>query len=145
MRSFSNKISQFEMFLAYNIIILSIVCYNYILVGRFNAVSERQKRTELRRFERRSRFYIQWSRWDRRSLNARSTFTHREIHVNATSNQKVDTSQTFSCFFSILFQKIATVLKSIIHLKINNYTIDEITEKRTFSKDSKRNMLSFSR
>jgi hypothetical protein len=32
-----------------------------------------------------------------------------------------------------------------MHLKINNYVIDEIIEKRTLSKDSKRNMSSFSR
>ncbi len=32
-----------------------------------------------------------------------------------------------------------------MHLKINNYAIDEISKKRTLSKDSKKNMLSFSR
>jgi pimeloyl-CoA synthetase len=75
----------------------------------------------------------------------RSTLTQRDVDVNTTSNQKIDTSQTFLCFFSILFQKIANVLKSIMHLKINNYAINEITEKRTFSKNSKKSISSSSR
>jgi hypothetical protein len=75
----------------------------------------------------------------------RSTFIQREIDVNATSNQRIDTSQTSFCSFSILSQKIANALKNIMHLKINNYAIDEITEKRTFSKDSKKSMSSFLR
>ncbi len=75
----------------------------------------------------------------------RSTFIQREIDVSATSSQKVDTSQTSFYFFSILFQKIANALKSIMHLKTSNYAIDEVTEKRTLLKDSKKNMSSFSR
>jgi hypothetical protein len=75
----------------------------------------------------------------------RSTFIRCEIDATTTSSQKIDTSQTFSCSFSILSQKITNALKSIMYLKTNNYAIDEDTEKRTFSKDSKRNMSSFSR
>jgi hypothetical protein len=78
-------------------------------------------------------------------ITIRSTLIQRDVDVSTTSCQRVDTSQTFFCFFSILFQKIANVLKSIMHLKINNYAINEITEKRTFSKDSKRSMSSSSR
>jgi hypothetical protein len=75
----------------------------------------------------------------------RSTFIQREIDVNATSSQRIDTSQTSSCSSSILCQKIANTLKNIMHLKTNNYAVDEITEKRTLSKNSKRNMSSFLR
>jgi hypothetical protein len=78
-------------------------------------------------------------------ITIKSTLIQCDVDVNTTSSQKVDTSQTFSCFFSILSQKIANVLKNIMHLKINNYAINEVTEKRTFSKNSKRNMSSSSR
>ncbi len=78
-------------------------------------------------------------------ITTRSTFTQREIDVNSTSCQRVDTSQTSFCSFSILSQKIANVLKSIMHLKTNNYAVDEVTEKRTLLKDSRRSMSSFSR
>jgi hypothetical protein len=78
-------------------------------------------------------------------ITIRSTFTQREIDVNATSNQRIDTSQTFFCSFSILTQRITNALKSIMHLKTNNYAIDEITEKRTLSKDSRRSMSSLLR
>jgi hypothetical protein len=78
-------------------------------------------------------------------ITMKSTFIRCEIDVKATLSQRVDTSQTFFCSFSILSQKIANVLKSIMHLKINNYVIDEVTEKRTLSKDSKRSMSSLSR
>jgi hypothetical protein len=74
----------------------------------------------------------------------RSTFIQREIDVNTTSNG-IDTLQTFSCSFSILSQRITNALKSIMHLKTNNYAIDEITKKRTLSKDLRISMLSFSR
>jgi hypothetical protein len=75
----------------------------------------------------------------------RSTLTQRDVDVSSTSSQRVDTSQTSSCSFSILSQKIANALKSIMHLKTNNYAVNEITEKRTFSKDSRRSMSSSSR
>jgi hypothetical protein len=75
----------------------------------------------------------------------RSTLTQRDVDVNTTSSQRVDTSQTFSCSFSILSQKIANALKSIMHLKTNNYAINEVTKKRTLSKNSKRSMSSSSR
>jgi hypothetical protein len=78
-------------------------------------------------------------------ITMRSTFTRCEIDVTTTSCQKIDTSQTFFCFFSILSQRIANVLKNIMHLKTSNYAIDEIIEKRTFSKNSKRSMSSLSR
>jgi hypothetical protein len=78
-------------------------------------------------------------------ITIKSTLIQRDVDVNSTSNQKVDTSQTFSCSFSILFEKIANTLKSIImHLKINNYAINEITEKRTLLKDLKKNISSSS-
>jgi hypothetical protein len=75
----------------------------------------------------------------------RSTLTQRDVDASTTSSQEVDTSQTFSCSFSILFQKIANTLKSIMHLKTNNYEINEITKKRTLSKNSRRSMSSSSR
>jgi hypothetical protein len=78
-------------------------------------------------------------------ITIRSTLTQRDVDANMTSSQRVDTSQTSSCFFSILSQKIANVLKNIMHLKTNNYAVNEITEKRTLSKDSKRSMSSSSR
>jgi hypothetical protein len=78
-------------------------------------------------------------------ITMKSTFIRCEIDATATSSQRVDTSQTFFCSFSILSQKIANALKNILHLKTNNYAIDEITEKRTLSKDRKRSMSSFSR
>jgi hypothetical protein len=74
----------------------------------------------------------------------KSTLIQRDVDASTTSNQKVDTSQTSSCSFSILSQRIANVLKIIMHLKTNNYAVNEITEKRTFSKNSKRNMSSSS-
>jgi hypothetical protein len=78
-------------------------------------------------------------------ITMRSTLIQRDVDVNTTSSQKIDTSQTFSCFFSILSQKIANALKSIMHLKINNYAVNKVTEKPPFSKNSKRNMSSSSR
>jgi hypothetical protein len=78
-------------------------------------------------------------------ITIRSTFIQRDVDVNTTSNQKVDTSQTFSCSFSILSQRIANALKSIMHLKTNNYAVNEVTEKRTLSKNSKKSMSSSSR
>jgi hypothetical protein len=75
----------------------------------------------------------------------KSTLTQRDVDVSTTSSQRVDTSQTSSCSFSILSQKVANALKSIMHLKTNNYAINEVTEKRTFSKNSKRSMSSSSR
>jgi hypothetical protein len=88
--------------------------------------------------------------WKTRSIlhsiiTMRSTFTQRDVDVSTTSSQKIDTSQTFSCFFSILSQKIANALKNIMHLKTNNYAVDEVTEKRTLSKNSKKIMSSSSR
>jgi hypothetical protein len=74
----------------------------------------------------------------------RSTLTQRDVDANTTSNQRVDTSQTSSCSFSILSQKVANASKSIMHLKTNNYAINEITKKRTLSKSSKRSMSSLS-
>ncbi len=75
----------------------------------------------------------------------RSTLIQRDVDASTTSSQKVDTSQTSSCSFSILSQKVANALKSIMHLKTNNYAVDEVTEKRTLSKNSKRSMSSSSR
>jgi hypothetical protein len=78
-------------------------------------------------------------------ITIKSTFTQRDVDVNTTSSQRVDISQTFFCSFSILSQKIENALKNIMHLKTNNYAINEITEKRTLSKNSKRSMSSSSR
>jgi hypothetical protein len=78
-------------------------------------------------------------------ITMRSTLTQRDVDVNTTSNQRIDTSQTSSCSFSILSQKIANALKNIMHLKTNNYAINEITKKRTLSKNSRKSMSSSSR
>jgi hypothetical protein len=78
-------------------------------------------------------------------ITIRSTLIQRDVDVSTTSSQKVDTSQTFFCSFSILSQRIANALKSIMHLKTNNYAINEVTKKRTLSKNSRKSMSSSSR
>ncbi len=78
-------------------------------------------------------------------ITIRSTLTQRDVDVSTTSSQKIDTSQTFFCSFSSLSQRIANVLKNIMHLKTNNYAIKKITEKRRLSKNSKKSMSSSSR
>jgi hypothetical protein len=78
-------------------------------------------------------------------ITIRQKLTQRDVDVSTTSSQRVDTSQTFFCSFSILFQRIANALKSIMHLKTDNYAVNEVTEKRTLSKSSRRSMSSSSR
>lgn len=57
---------------------------------------------------------------------AESTLNQRAKEVIVTFYQKIDTSQTFFCFFSILSQKKVKALKNIMHLKTNRYAVDEI-------------------
>ncbi len=78
-------------------------------------------------------------------ITSSSTFIRRDESVITTFNQEMNTSQIFFCFFSTLFQKNVKTLKSIMHLKIDKYAMNEITEKRTLSQKSKRNISSSSR
>jgi hypothetical protein len=78
-------------------------------------------------------------------ITSSSTLIRRNDNVITTFNQKTNTSQTFFCFFSILFQRNMKTLKNIMHLKIDKYAMNEITEKRTLLQKSKKNMSSSSR
>ncbi len=70
----------------------------------------------------------------------KSTLNQRIDDVSVTFNQRIVTSQTFSCFFFALFQKDVKALKNIMHLKTNKYARNEIMSKRTLSQKSKRSM-----
>jgi hypothetical protein len=78
---------------------------------------------------------------------SRATFNKLDVVIQQTLTRSVITSSTSSFCFSIeeiLIQKEIEILKNIMHLKIENYTINEITEKRTLSQNSERSMsLSF--
>ncbi len=74
-----------------------------------------------------------------------STLNRRDDDVSAMFNQRVNTSQTFFCSFTVLSQKDKEALKSIMYLKTNNYAVNEVTEKRTLSQKSERSMSSSSR
>ncbi len=55
------------------------------------------------------------------------------------------TSSSCSSVGGILTQEEAATLKSIMHLKTRNYSVNEITDKRTLSQDPERSMSSSSR
>ncbi len=63
------------------------------------------------------------------------------------TRNEVTSSTSSSCSFieEILIQNEIEILKSIMHLKTKNYTINEITNKRTLSQNSDRSMSSSSR
>jgi hypothetical protein len=72
--------------------------------------------------------------FDRLDIVVQSTFIHNEV----TSS----TSSSDSFIKEILTQNEIEILKSIMHLKTKNYTINEITSKRTLSLKSDRSMSS---
>ncbi len=77
-----------------------------------------------------------------------TTFKELDVDVQQTFNSKKITSSTSSFCFSIreiLIQKKTTILKSIMHLKTKNYSVNEIIDKRTLSQNLERSMSSFSR
>ncbi len=74
----------------------------------------------------------------------------KEFDVDAQqtfSEKKITSSTSFFCFSinEILTQKKTTNLKSIMHLKTKNYSMNEIIDKRTLLQSFKRSMSSFSR
>jgi hypothetical protein len=76
---------------------------------------------------------------------SRTIFSKLDVVVQQTLIRSEITSSTSSfCFFikKILIQEEIEILKSIMHLKIENYTINEITKKRTLSQNSERSMSS---
>jgi hypothetical protein len=76
---------------------------------------------------------------------SRTISSKLDVVVQQTLIRSDVTSSTSSfCFFieEILTQEEIEILESIMHLKIENYTVDEITEKRTLSQSSERSMSS---
>ncbi len=77
-----------------------------------------------------------------------TTFKEFDVNAQQTFSRKKITSSTSSFCFSIeeiLIQKKTTILKSIMHLKTKNYSMNEITDKRTLSQNLERSMSSSSR
>jgi hypothetical protein len=72
--------------------------------------------------------------FNRLDIVVQSTLIHNEITISTSS----------SCSFieEILTQSKIEILKNIMHLKTKNYTIDEITSKRTLSQKFDRSMSS---
>jgi hypothetical protein len=76
---------------------------------------------------------------------SRTTFSKLDVVIQQTLIRSEITSSTSLFCFSkkeILIQKKIEILKNIMHLKIENNTINEIIKKRTLSQNSKRNMSS---
>jgi hypothetical protein len=77
-----------------------------------------------------------------------TTFKKFDVSAQQTFNRRKITSSTSSFCFSIeeiLIQKKTTTLKSIMHLKTKNYSVNEIIDKRTLSQNLERSMSSSSR
>jgi hypothetical protein len=77
-----------------------------------------------------------------------TTLKKLDVDAQQTFNRKKITSSTsFFCFSikEILIQEKTTILKSIMHLKTKNYSMNEIIDKRTLSQNLERSMSSFSR
>jgi hypothetical protein len=77
-----------------------------------------------------------------------TTFSELDVNVQQTFNDETITSSTSSFCFSIkevLTQKKTTTLKSIMHLKTKNYSMNEIIDKRTLSQSFEQSMSSSSR
>jgi hypothetical protein len=76
-----------------------------------------------------------------------TTFNEFDVDVQQTFIDEKITSSTLSFCFSIkkiLIQKKMTILKSIMHLKMRNYSVNEIIDKRTLSQSLERSMSSSS-
>jgi hypothetical protein len=80
---------------------------------------------------------VQHATFRRPDIDAQSTFAHEKI----TSS----TSSSCSSIEVILTQDEKTAFESIMHLEIENYFVNEITNKRTLSQDLERSMSSSSR
>jgi hypothetical protein len=79
---------------------------------------------------------------------SRAIFNKFDVVIQQTFIRSEIISSTSSFCFStkeVLIQEKIEILKSIMHLKIENYTINEITEKRTLFQSSERSMSSFFR
>ncbi len=77
-----------------------------------------------------------------------TTLSELDVEAQQTSNREKITSSTSSFCFSIkkvLTQKKTTTLKSIMHLKTKNYSMNEINDKRTLLQSLERSMSSSSR
>jgi hypothetical protein len=77
-----------------------------------------------------------------------TTFKELDVDAQQTFNSRKITSSTSSFCFSIkeiLIQEKTTILKSIMHLKTKNYSVNEIIDKRTLSQNFDRSMSSSSR
>ncbi len=77
-----------------------------------------------------------------------TTFRELDVSAQQTFSRKKITSSTSSFCFSveeILIQRETTTLKSIMHLKTKNYSVNEIIDKRTLSQNLERSMSSPSR
>jgi hypothetical protein len=77
-----------------------------------------------------------------------TTFKKLDVSAQQTFSRRKITSLTSSFCFSIkeiLTQKETTILKSIMHLKTKNYSMNEIINKRTLSQNLERSMSSSSR
>jgi hypothetical protein len=76
--------------------------------------------------------------------------TFNELDVDAQQafiDEKITSSTSSFCFSieEILTQEKTTILKSIMHLKTRNYSMNEIIDKRTLSQNLERSMSSSSR
>ncbi len=77
-----------------------------------------------------------------------TTFKKLDVSAQQTFNRrKITSSTSFFCFSieEVLTQKKTTILKSIMHLKTRNYSMNEIIDKRTLSQSLERSMSSSSR
>jgi hypothetical protein len=77
-----------------------------------------------------------------------TTFKKLDVDAQQTFSSKKITSSTSSFCFSIeeiLTQEETTILKSIMHLKTRNSSVNEIIDKRTLSQNLERSMSSSSR
>ncbi len=77
-----------------------------------------------------------------------TTFKELDVSAQQTFSREKITSSTSSFCFSIaevLIQRKTTILKSIMHLKTKNYSVNEIIDKRTLSQSLERSMSSSSR
>ncbi len=72
-----------------------------------------------------------------------TTFKKLDVDAQQTFNRKKSTSSTlFFCFSikEILTQEKTTILKSIMHLKTKNYSMNEIIDKQTLSQNLERSI-----
>ncbi len=75
----------------------------------------------------------------------KTTFNRFDVVVQSTLiHNEVTSSTSSSCSFvkEVLIQNEIEILKNIMHLKTKNYTINEITSKRTLSQNLDRSMSS---